>query len=129
LDVQELEIDINLEIRITELAVYPILFKRLLTNLISNAIKYRSENKLKIEISCYDSDDKATFTIKDNGIGIPSDQFTNIFKIFKTINANKDSNGIGLSVCKKIIELHRGEIWIESQLGEGTSINFTLAKN
>jgi two-component system CheB/CheR fusion protein len=85
MEVQELEIR-EANIRVNELAVYPILFKRLLTNPISNAIKYRSENKLKNRISCYDTEDKSIFTIKDNGIGIPSDQFVNIFKIFKTIN-------------------------------------------
>jgi len=59
---------------------------------------------------------------------IPADQHENIFKIFNTLGQNADSNGIGLSVCKKIVELHGGEIWVESEIGNGSSFYFTIKK-
>lgn len=121
------KIKINLEVE--EIAVYPILFKRLLTNLISNSIKYRSEKKPLITVSNSIVNEKVLFLISDNGIGIPTDQFENIFTIFKSLKTNKDSNGIGLSVCKKIVELHGGSIWVESEFGEGTTIKFEISKN
>lgn len=129
IDLQKLNGEIKFETQVEELEVYPILFKRLMTNLISNAVKYRGDKNPLIKISCLNEADYVTFAIADNGIGIPADQFENIFKIFKTINPNKDSNGIGLSVCKKIIELHKGRISIESNVGIGTTMNFSIPKN
>lgn len=128
IDLAELKGVIHLDIRVDELDVYPILFKRLMNNLISNSIKYRGDKIPDIKISCLNDKEKVIFTVSDNGIGIPEDQFDNIFKIFNTINPNKDSNGIGLSVCKKIVELHGGKIWIESTVGKGTTIHFTITK-
>lgn len=128
MDLAELNGAIHLDIKVEELNVYPILFKRLMNNLIGNSIKYRGDNIPDIKISCLNDTDNVIFTVTDNGIGIPNDQFDNIFKIFNSINPNKESNGIGLSVCKKIVELHGGKIWIESELGKGTTINFTIQK-
>lgn len=127
-DLKALKGNISVKVAIPTITVYPILFKRLLANLISNAIKYRSSTPLIIEISCSPQQENLLFIVKDNGIGIPENQFENIFKIFKSLNPNKDSNGIGLSVCKKIVELHGGKIWLESKLGEGTTFYFTIAK-
>ena len=128
MDLEALGGNLQLDIGVEKLHVYPILFKRLLNNLIGNAIKYRSDKQPFIKISCLDDGDGVIFAVADNGIGIPADQFENIFKIFNTINPNKDSNGIGLAVCKKIVELHGGKIWIESALGKGTTIHFTIPK-
>ncbi len=125
-DLKKIDGTIALDLGVSQLMVYPILFKRLLTNLISNAIKYRGDNNLKIDISCKEVEDYVVFQVKDNGIGIPENQFENIFKIFKSLNPNKDSNGIGLSVCKKIVELHDGNIWVESNKSLGTSFYFEI---
>ncbi|MEO6546379.1 MAG: ATP-binding protein [Ferruginibacter sp.] len=128
MDLEALKGVLHLDIRFEKLYVYPILFKRLLNNIISNSIKYGSDKNPDINIPCIDDGDKVIFTVADNGIGIPADQFENVFKIFNTINPNKESNGIGLSVCKKIVELHGGKIWIKSALGKGTAIKFTIPK-
>jgi two-component system, chemotaxis family, CheB/CheR fusion protein len=117
---------ITLDLDIAEIQVYPILFKRLLTNLISNALKYRSKRPPLIKISCHTTLDFTEFRISDNGIGIAQHQQEEIFKIFKTIGNNSDSNGIGLSVCKKIAELHGGRIWIESDGDSGSTFIFTI---
>ncbi|SHM52397.1 two-component system, chemotaxis family, CheB/CheR fusion protein [Cyclobacterium lianum] len=118
---------IRMDLQVDQLQVYPILFKRLLTNLIGNALKYRQAAPPEIKISCQKSDSETViFQVADNGLGIPEDQFDNIFKIFKSLNPNKDSNGIGLSVSKKIVELHGGRIWLASKLGEGTTFFFEI---
>ncbi len=125
-DLKDLNGSISLDVQCPTITVYPILMKRLLTNLISNAIKYSGDRPPQIQLSCNTDSDSILFSVKDNGMGIPENQFENIFKIFKSLNPNKDSNGIGLSVCKKIVELHRGEIWVESKPGEGSTFNFTI---
>lgn len=112
---------IKAEITIKRIKVYPILFKRLLTNLISNSLKYRSAEAPEISISCFPKEDWIIFQITDNGVGIPPSQQGEIFKIFKTLSNKKDSNGIGLSVCKKITELHGGRIWVESDGVQGST--------
>lgn len=112
---------IHTDISVANIKVYPILFKRLLTNLISNSLKYRSERVPEISISCMQQSENILFKIKDNGIGIPEDHHVAIFKIFKTLSHTKDSNGIGLSVCKKIAELHGGRIWVESDGKSGST--------
>lgn len=128
-DLEKLDGKIILDINIDELSIYPILFKRLITNLISNSIKYKSEKKPIITISCSIEKEIVLFLVSDNGIGIPESHFENIFTIFKSLKTNKDSNGIGLSVCKKIVELHEGSIWVESKVGEGTTIKFKIPRN
>lgn len=101
----------------------------MLTNLIGNAIKYRGSDPPEIKISCFQENEIISFHIKDNGIGIPADQHENIFKIFKTLGQNADSNGIRLSVCKKIVELHGGEIGLQSIPGQGSTFHYTISKN
>ncbi len=126
LDASKAEITFDLDV--TYLHVYPILFKRLFTNLISNALKYRSEEDPLIRISCKKNSDYFLFEVSDNGIGIPDNQRENIFKIFNTLVKSEDSNGIGLAVCKKIVELHGGQIWVEPNERKGTKIIFKIAK-
>jgi two-component system, chemotaxis family, CheB/CheR fusion protein len=117
---------ITLDLDIKEIQVYPILFKRLLTNLVSNALKYRSERTPLIKISCQTTLDFTEFRITDNGIGIAQHHQEEIFKIFKILGKTTDSNGIGLSVCKKITELHGGRIWVESDGESGSTFIFTI---
>jgi len=125
-DLNILNGNISVDATSEKIPVYPILFKRLLANLISNAIKYRRDLPPQIQVSCKTDKDTFIFSVKDNGIGIPENQFESIFKIFKSLNPNIDSNGIGLSICKKIVELHGGKIWVESKMGEGTCFYFTI---
>ena len=101
---------------------------QLFQNLIANAIKFRGEDAPQIEISARDTGIKWVLTVKDNGIGIPVDAFEEIFGIFQRIDnsSHVEGTGIGLALCKKIVELHDGRIWIESMVDEGTAFHFTL---
>ncbi len=74
------------------------------------------------------SDGKIKFEISDNGIGIVEDRQKEIFKIFNRIEKRSDNSGIGLSVCKKIAEIHGGEIWVDSELGKGSTFHFEILK-
>ncbi|MBO6532170.1 MAG: PAS domain-containing protein [Muricauda sp.] len=117
---------LDFEIEVDSIEVYPTLFNRLMTNLIGNAIKYRSDRLLKIKVTARKKGELITFAVADNGMGIEEKHFDEIFKIFKVIAPNKDSTGIGLSVCKKIVELHGGNILLESTPGIGTTFYVEL---
>jgi signal transduction histidine kinase len=104
---------------------------RLFFILIDNSIKFRSQNPPKIDITAKEEEDQWQITIKDNGIGMDPVYCDKVFQIFKTLHP-KDKyggRGIGLSIAKRIVERHNGRIWIESELGNGTAIFFTLKKN
>lgn len=102
--------------------------QQLFQNLISNAIRYCDKKKGIIEIDVEEKDQSYTFSVRDNGIGIEKEYHDKIFKIFQSLNKHKDSTGIGLSIVKKIVEMHGGDIWLESSPGEGTTFYFTLRK-
>ena len=97
-------------------------------NLISNALKFIDKEKGIVEIDVLDKKTHYQFSIKDNGMGIEEKYHKKIFEIFHSLNKSKDSTGIGLSIVKKIIELHEGEIWLESEPNLGTTFYFTLKK-
>ncbi|GAL74107.1 sensory transduction histidine kinase [Nonlabens ulvanivorans] len=101
---------------------------QLFQNLLSNAVKFIDKDKGLIEVSFEELTTHYIFRIKDNGIGIDPAFHDKIFKIFHALNKNKDSTGIGLSIVKKIVDLHQGKIWLESKVGEGTTFFFTLKK-
>ena len=100
-------------------------------NLLSNAIKYvgKDNPSPRIEVGCQEQDGQTVFFVRDNGIGIEEKYFSKIFQIFERLPAAKqagDGTGIGLTIVKRIVELHGGKIWLESELGMGTSFFFTL---
>ena len=97
-------------------------------NIISNAVKYIDKEKGLIEIDVEESGDYYKFMIRDNGMGIEKQYHKKIFKIFHTLNKSKDSTGLGLSIVKKIVNLHKGEIWLDSEPNVGTTFYFTLKK-
>lgn len=103
-------------------------FQQLFQNLISNAIKFNDKEKGYISIDYEEKQSFHKFTIEDNGIGIAPEYHKKIFKVFQSLGNHKDSSGIGLSIVKKIVELHKGEIWLESKEGEGSKFYFTLKK-
>jgi two-component system CheB/CheR fusion protein len=105
-------------------------FTQLFQNLISNSVKYRSKKPLRIEIGCIEKGDAWEFFITDNGIGIDPKFNEKIFIIFQRLHNRTEyaGTGIGLSICKKIVERHGGKIWVESSLGEGCTFRFTLPK-
>lgn len=119
--------------------------RELFTNLISNGIKYNQKKEKIIEIGYLDDDDptviakmrkypentpvKTIFYVKDNGIGIRERHLESIFRIFKRLHGQKKyggGTGAGLTIAKKIVERHRGEIWVESVYKEGSTFYFTL---
>ncbi len=101
---------------------------RLFQNLISNGIKYNQNKEKTISVD-YKKNGKAyIFSIKDNGIGIASEYHDKVFEIFRRLHNNSEyeGSGIGLATCKKIVEQHKGEIWLESKEGSGTTVSFTI---
>ncbi|BAI91873.1 response regulator [Arthrospira platensis NCB002] len=104
---------------------------QLFQNLIANAVKYhRPGIPPKITVSVMPKNQNWQFGIHDNGIGIPADKTQRIFQIFQRLHTHQEypGNGIGLAICRKIIDRHRGEIWVESDLDVGTSFYFTLPR-
>ncbi|HWB64344.1 MAG TPA: ATP-binding protein [Chitinophagales bacterium] len=105
------------------------LIEQLFQNLLSNAIKYRSADRdLKIVIGSKEEDGMVKYFIRDNGIGIKPEYFETIFKAFRRLHSKVyyEGTGVGLAICKKIIDIHGGDIWVESAEGEGASFWFTL---
>jgi len=103
----------------------------LFQNLISNAIKFRKkEDDPVVNISAQDLGKDWLFAIRDNGIGIEEKYHERIFTIFQKLHTNSEyaGTGIGLAHCKKIAELHRGKIWLESEEGKGSVFYFTIPK-
>ena len=102
---------------------------QLLQNLIGNAIKFRRDGvHPEVSVSARREKDHWLFCVRDNGIGIPADQAERVFLIFQRLHTQDQypGAGIGLSICKKIVERHGGRIWVESQVGEGAAFYFTI---
>ncbi|MGB5819030.1 MAG: PAS domain S-box protein [Saonia sp.] len=102
--------------------------QQLFQNLISNAVVNIEQQEGLVEVSSSETDTHWEFHIKDNGIGIPKEYHKKIFEIFQSIGNGERSTGIGLSIVKKIVDLHRGEIRLDSEEGKGTTFHFTLKK-
>ena len=100
-------------------------------NLIINAIKYNDKPEKRIEIGNTLQDGRYVFHVRDNGIGIPAHFHSDIFRIFKRLNEEDDKvrgSGVGLTFVKKIIERQGGKIWLESEVGIGTTFFFFIEK-
>ncbi len=104
---------------------------QLFQNLIKNAIKFRKKDvKPIVNIGFKELEDHYQFSVSDNGIGIDKPFFKQVFELFRKLNSQTkyEGTGIGLAVSKKVVELHNGDIWVESELGQGTSFYFTIQK-
>jgi|SRR6185312_14661535 len=107
-----------------------VLIGQLFQNLIVNALKFRSNKQPEIIISSEEQNEFYLFSVKDNGIGIQKEYWKKIFVIFQRLNHRETypGTGIGLSICKKIVERHGGTIWVESELGKGSTFYFTIKR-
>ncbi|MCP4366430.1 MAG: PAS domain S-box protein [Planctomycetes bacterium] len=103
---------------------------QLFQNLIGNAIKFHGDEPPKVHISAAAKDGEWQFSVRDNGIGISSKDIDHVFEIFKRMHDKKvyPGTGIGLSICKKIVEHHGGRIWVESEPGKGSTFHFTVTQ-
>jgi light-regulated signal transduction histidine kinase (bacteriophytochrome) len=101
---------------------------QLFQNLIGNAIKFRGDNPPCIEIGAEQQDEEWVFHVRDNGIGIAPEYFERIFLLFQRLHGRHEypGTGIGLTLCKKIVERHGGRIWIASEQGKGTTFYFAI---
>jgi PAS domain S-box-containing protein len=101
---------------------------QLIQNLLSNALKFTSASNPQVRIRCNQENEHVKFSVADNGIGIARSDIEKVFDIFKRLHTEKEypGTGIGLAICKKIVERHMGNIWVESEPGKGTTFFFTL---
>jgi signal transduction histidine kinase len=99
-----------------------------LQNLLENAIKFMGDQpKPHIQIdSQINEQEEIVFSVRDNGIGIEPEYHEKIFGLFNKLDSDSTGTGIGLTLVKRIIEVHGGHIWVESKMGEGTTFYFTL---
>jgi len=104
---------------------------QLFQNLIGNAIKFRKKDEtLRIHVGVKEEKDEWRFSISDNGIGIERQYFERIFMVFQRLHTRDEypGTGIGLAICKKVVDRHGGRIWVESVQGKGSTFVFTLPK-
>jgi len=125
---ENLTVTIETELPIIECEELHIM--QIFQNLLNNAIKYMDKPQGWIKIGCIEQESFWKFSIADNGPGIEKKHFEKIFNIFQRFPSSSyfSGSGIGLTVVKKIVELYDGKIWVESEVGEGSSFVFTLPK-
>lgn len=99
--------------------------KELFDNLIQNGLKFNKSGKKEIKIGYEKEDNK--FYVKDNGVGIEEEKIDKAFKLYENTGKDNEGNGAGLTICKKIVEDHDGDIWIDSSLNEGSTVYFTFS--
>ena len=100
--------------------------QQVFTNLLANALKFRTEESPQIEISARSGEDEWIFSVSDNGIGVDPQYARDIFRVFKRLHPEYAGTGIGLAICRRIIERQGGRIWVESESGRGAKFLFSV---
>jgi PAS domain S-box-containing protein len=101
---------------------------QLFQNLISNAIKYKSKDSPRIRVAAEQNSEEWLLSVCDNGIGIPAEYKEYVFGVFKRLHGNAQAGtGVGLAICKSIVERHGGRIWVESEPGQGSTFKFSIS--
>ena len=128
--IQEADATVQLDLPCSFQA-YPNEVRLLVQNLLQNALKFRAtDRKCEVSIACHDDSSHWRIAVTDNGIGIPEDKLKQVFYIFRRLHTAEayPGTGIGLAHCQRIAQLHAGEIWAESTLGEGSTFHVTVSK-
>ena len=101
---------------------------QLMDNLIGNGLKYHGDKVPHVHVSAEQIENKWTFSVRDNGIGIAPEHYERIFEIFQRLHDKRDypGTGIGLAVCRRIVGRHGGTIWVESTPAHGSAFHFTI---
>jgi signal transduction histidine kinase len=102
--------------------------RRLLQNLVGNAVKFRGHAPPRIEVSARSDEEEWVVTVRDNGVGVDPDHSSRIFGMFSRLNGETEGTGIGLAVCRRVVEAHGGRIWVEAAEGGGSAFRFTLPR-
>ena len=128
--IKELDCNIQLQALPPLKAVRRTQMLQLLQNLISNALKYHGATPCEIVIEAQEQEHHWLFKVKDNGIGFEPRFADRVFAMFHRLHNKSEygGTGIGLSICKKIVEKHGGKIWAESEVGKGSTFYFTISK-
>lgn len=123
-------IEIIVENELPVIKFGPTRIRQVFQNLLSNAVKFMDKPEGQIKVGCVVEEDFFKFSVSDNGPGIEERNFDRIFKIFQMLTPREkfDSTGVGLTIVKKIVELYGGKIWVESEMGKGTTFFFTLPR-
>ena len=100
----------------------------MLQNLVGNAVKFRGEAPLRVDISALLDSREWVVSVRDNGVGVDPDKATEIFGMFCRADRGIEGAGIGLAVCRRIVEAHGGRIWVEPAEGGGSAFRFTLPR-
>ena len=108
------------------ISVHGAWMKDLYVNLITNAIKYNDNEEKVVRIGFEDRERKQVFYVADNGMGFEDKYKDEIFKPFKRLHAGKEGTGLGLTICRKVVEAHGGQIWVESEPGKGSTFFFAI---
>ena len=130
--IEEENVNIIVSDEMHEVKAHKNLLTQLFQNLVANGIKFRKKDSLSVIKIATESvdEDKVTYSISDNGIGIEPEYFDKIFSIFKRLHGSEsyEGSGIGLATCKSILDHYGQKIWLKSEVGQGTSFYFTLPK-
>jgi signal transduction histidine kinase len=102
--------------------------RRLLQNLVGNAVKFRGERAPRVTVSAREGAEGWVVSVEDNGVGVPAHESGRIFGMFTRASREHDGTGIGLAVCRRVVEAHGGRIWVEPANGGGSAFRFTLPR-